>query len=192
MIYYSDGTTSHEGAVLEYPVYTDRRGDYEGVAALVWDGVAVRLIRLGTVSYGSYWPAGSDTDAVTIKGIGVDATPETLKAVAAWREEERRIIAQSNEAFAAQQKCIYGDFERGDSVVVVRGRKIPKGTVAHVLRVSKQTGGVQLDYNGGTWTDKTNVSLRDRDEMLADARRRLESAHVALKAHRGEIVTEAT
>lgn len=66
--------------------------------------------------------------------VEVDATPETLAAVAAWKaaEEAKRAAAEAAAAEAARvAELAYP--RKGKVVVVARGRKVKKGLVGEVI-----------------------------------------------------------
>lgn len=130
---------SYEGCCLEpYTQYSvrimsDVWTDIHGV--VVWDESEGKPLRIQTSS-GEFGASATYT---------LDATPEIVAKYEAWKaadeaeKEERRLHREAAEA-AFRQKQAEADARKdliesptkGDTVVVVRGRKVPKGTVGVV------------------------------------------------------------
>lgn len=87
----------------------------------------------------------------------VDATPEVLEAYAAYtkaREEERRLEQATRSAKMVR---------RGVPVVVVRGRKVAKGTAGEVFWVGESNWGTRVGFKTATqevvWVSAANVEV---------------------------------
>ncbi len=145
---------SHEGTVLatgEHNYYDD--SDFY---AIVWDAAEGRPQEIEYATTRGWTYANSAT---------VDATPEVRAAYDAYRAE----LAASQRA--AQAAAEAATPRVGKTVRVVKGRKVPVGTVAEVTwygagknynRYSREAGpmrvGLQID--GATvWTDASNVEV---------------------------------
>lgn len=94
-------------------------------------------------------------------------TPDPLSTSDAYRCIGGPIVKQLDELRAASRELSYqrNSFVKGDRVVVVRGRKVPVGTVGRVAWVSSNTGGIlvkdedkwQVREADGTWVDPRNI-----------------------------------
>lgn len=94
-----------------------------------WDAEQGKLVEwtLGNSEFGRHG---------NVISVEVDATPETLAAVEAWKaaEEIKRLAAVA----AAKEAARLADLatpDKGKIVVVARGRKVAKGTVGEVFWV---------------------------------------------------------
>ena len=141
------GKDEYVGCVLEAPVYHAQafNCDYETVYARVWDGEHVKDVSVGTVSYGSSWYQADI--------FGVDATPEVIAKAKAYTDEKKRKEYAHAEAIRAWK--IQTGLARGNTVKVVRGRKVAKGTIA-VIEGFSTTYGPSVKING-QWTSGDNV-----------------------------------
>jgi hypothetical protein len=133
--------TTHEGRVLEYPVYHAQAcsSDYEPVyARVILDGGVTHDVSVGTVSYASRW-GGYAT---------VDATDKAKAEMAAHEARRTAIFAEQDAAEKAVNR--FYRIEKGATVRFVKGRKVKKGTVLPVawsgkrydeMRVGVRVGG---------------------------------------------------
>lgn len=141
---------SYVGAVLSLEI-KDWSDDWDNVA-VVWTGEGIDKVVYGT------------TRGVMNGSAEVDATPEVLAAYAAYcAKHKAEADARYAEELAARPSV-------GKTVKVVRGRKVPKGTVGEVVWYGKGRPfkpwlpapvrvGVR-DANGTVhWTDAKNVEV---------------------------------
>lgn len=165
------GKVEFEGAVLS--VYTSGRfamSDY-GVAriAVVWNGSSITETGLGYEDIGSL-------DACT-----VDATPEVVAAAEAWRKDQA--ARRSAETRANELLREWMTVRKGDAVVVVKGRKVAKGTKGVVAWIGDNQFGTSVGLavegvSGLTFTSITNVK---RDHSDAAAAAEMDAAHESAK-----------
>lgn len=127
------GKTEYEGAVLAYPVYHTSAFscDYENVFARVWTGQNVCDIDCGTVSYGSAW--------VKTESITIDATPGVKTAAAEYERQQFAATCAMNTAIKDMKYLTF--IQPGDLVLVVKGRKVPRGTRLSVSRTGRSQFG---------------------------------------------------
>lgn len=122
-IKWEDGETTHEGRVLDYPVYHAQacNSDYEPVyARVILDGGIVHDIRVGTVSYGSRWGGYAS----------IDATDESKAEMSAHEAHRTAIFAEQSAAEKAVNR--FYRIEKDAMVRFTKGRKVKRGTVAPV------------------------------------------------------------
>ena len=133
----SDSTRpTYEGYCLEeytdynVRVMSDVWADMYGV--LVWDDEKKRPVQIGT----------GNSECGSRATVTLDATPEVHALHTAWKEaeaakaEESRIHGEAvdnerrkKDREANARERLIGNPRKGDTVVVVKGRKVPKGTV---------------------------------------------------------------
>lgn len=134
--YRSGLRTTHEGLVLA----TRERNGYDDsdFYAVVWDPENKTV---GTVEYAStrYWTYANSATP--------DATPEVLVEVEAWLADQRDRQVEYMAAVDASE------IRPGVTVEVVKGRKVPVGTVAEVV-----WRGVDR-YRSGRWSTSYRVGL---------------------------------
>jgi len=136
-----------------------------GFYATVWTGRERAEIMVGTDEGG--------LNAV----VDVDATPELLAEIArvdAERAEAERKIAEAHALLRA-----YNEVRKGDAVVVVKGRKVAKGTRGVVAWMGTNGYGTSVGLSiegvsGLTFTAITNVKRDHSDDAQA---REIDAAH---------------
>lgn len=122
--------------------------------ALVWTGSALAKVCYGSSEFGS--------DAVAVE---VDATPEVLAAVEAYRAKVAAEVAARDEARRrAQVEYEARRVKRGRTVEVFKGRKVPVGTVGEVFWIGESRWGgyrVGIRDAAGTvhWTAESNCRV---------------------------------
>jgi hypothetical protein len=142
-----------------------------------------------TVSYAECWDAVNGrlvSEAYSNSEFGyhihhisveVDATAETLEAVAAFKAEQVRKEAARKEAAREAERQVELKTPRvGKIVVVARGRKVPKGTTGVVIWYGPGKAysgpapmrvGVKDSTGEVHWTDAKNVDVIETDTAKA-------------------------
>jgi len=122
-------TVTHEGLVLSEPYSSEER-----IMSDVWDiGTFVKVWnpeqqRPERFCLGWYNDHGREATSE------VDATPEVLEAFAAYEARQAAEKAEREAAYReAERQAEHDRPARGKIMQVVRGRKIPKGTVGEVV-----------------------------------------------------------
>lgn len=127
------------------------------LVAVCWDAAEGREVR---VIYGCDRP-GSEVRPVT-----VDATPEVIAAWTAWR------VQRSYERIRWEAERRAKVLERGRDAKVVKGRKVPVGTVGQVMWVGEnkfgpgQRVGLRLASGEVVWTNADNVEVQDAERFM--------------------------
>jgi hypothetical protein len=148
-INHADGRITHVGLVLGYGGESYNSSmDVSSFFVIVW---SVEKHDSERVYYGSNW------DANSLGSYTVDATPEVRSAydaLEAKRAEDRRIADDLRE---------YNRVDKGKTVKVVRGRKVPKGTSGLVFWVGSNQWGESCGFITATgdkhFTALTNVEV---------------------------------
>lgn len=128
--------------------------------ARVWDEAESRVREVGYAGDGrTYGTVEVDaTDDVKAKAAAYDAS---VAAAAAKRERESEVNRRVSYAMKV---------EVGKDVVVVKGRKVKKGTAGRVFWMGEGKWGVRVgltDAAGAThWTAASNVEVANPDEYL--------------------------
>ena len=117
--------TMFEGAVLKIDEHYWLDGMLESWA-VCWNSEKQEI---ENVTFGYYSIEGSNLAGGSAK---IDATRET------WREVLRSLKPRANKAFADSVIAYKRDIRKGTHAKVVRGRKIPKGTVVDVFWVGEK------------------------------------------------------
>lgn len=124
---------TYVGQVLEVTCRIDSLWECDRYEALVWDTLlnAPRNIVVG----GRRWNSASDGPPMR-ECATVDATPAVI---AAYNAYQARLVQESNTRNMWYQAT---RMEVGQTVKVVKGRKLPKGLVGTVTRVGDSVYGV--------------------------------------------------
>ena len=146
---------THQGRVLLLETRTER------IMSDVWDSVTVAIV----------WDDAANTPSEVYLGghesgwdkqAEVDATPERIAAYQAWlNAQEAERDAMRTARLEADAELRIREVKLGCPVVVVHGRKIPKGTTGRVFWFGEKKYGVRVGFedDGGMvyWTDINNV-----------------------------------
>lgn len=169
--------TGYAGPVVEVP-----RPTYAGAVLAAGGSRSVRVMSdvWGTEVYATVWnglavveiSTAIHSDVTFVEGSSeVDATPEAYAAARAWLavklgEDWLGGWHKTMEARVALATAI----EVGKEVEVVRGRKVPKGTVGTIIWVGAGTWGPRVGVKeaSGTvhWTAASNVEVTHPEEYM--------------------------
>ena len=131
----------YEGAVLKIEGKYWLDGMYEE-RAICWDSESQTVKR---VTFGYY---GIDGSNLAGGSAVVDATPQT------WREILRSFKPSANEAFAKNVLAHKSEIRVGTHASVVRGKKVPKGTVVEVFWIGQKPTFQSRQYS---WVNETET-----------------------------------
>lgn len=142
--------TTHEGVVLELGEYNGR--DDSDFYAVVWDTAEGKPKRVEYASTrGWTYP----------NNAWVDATPEVMAAYQKYCRDQQERARKANQLKLAMTP------RKGKTLKVVKGRKVPLGTVGRCIWVGpdkyKSNGtrvGLQDEKGTVHWTDATNVEVQ--------------------------------
>ena len=137
------GEVEYEGKVLELFARSCTMDSYDTVRyAIVWDGAAPKTLRYAHTR---------DTNS---KVATVDAADEVITAYKYWaniREVERKRDEDWEEEIVIR---------KGKMVKVVRGRKIPKGTLGRVEWTGVTKNGYEMTLlTGNIWVYTRNIEV---------------------------------
>lgn len=90
----------------------------------------------------------------------VDASPETRQAY----YDSIRDMQKEYDRINLERKA--KSIQVGSIIKVVRGRKVPKGTIAEVLRIESTTNYTMIFLSNGLVTYDKNVSIRYNGEFI--------------------------
>lgn len=150
-----EGQITHVGSVLEFPVYKPHayNSDYEPFVAVVWTGEKIENVMIGEVSYGSSW-ANAD--------VTVDATEEIKALVAQYKREQDRLAQRSYEI---NREWKSATTIKNSDMIVVKGRKIKKGTIVNALYKFESRYGMCVKLSDGQLVSAENLSLMMTETM---------------------------
>lgn len=148
---------SHEGLTVR--LREANFWDDSDFFAVVWEDGKTREIQYGTTRCWTYNSSAK-----------VDASPEVMEAFTAAETAARVAYAETLRALEAER--LAGLPSKGKTVKVVKGRKIPKGTVAEVFWYGETAYGwrVGLEFEGKReFTAAHNVEVVTESQMEAAA-----------------------
>jgi hypothetical protein len=125
---------TYVGQVLEVNCRVDSLWECDRYEALVWDSLlnAPRNVTVGGRRWGS-----AVLDGLPMRECAeVDATPEVLATYKAYRARQAQEAETRDMYYQATR------LEVGKTVKVVKGRKLPKGLVGHVVRIGESAYGL--------------------------------------------------
>lgn len=143
-----DGVKSYEGAVLSIEDKMWADGMYEEWA-VCWDSEKQEIKR---ISFGYY---GIDGTNLAGGSAAVDATPET------WRKVLRSFRQDANKAFCKSVTEYKRGIRKGIHAEVIRGKKVPKGTIVEVFWVGERPTFRSRNYS---WMQETETVAGCYDE----------------------------
>ena len=158
----TNGQVAYEGMVLR--TYSQDNSLWESTSYLasVWSEEKQAVLE---VSYGGYhWGGATSGDKVT---VGIDASPEVRAKAVAY------LTRMHLSRWFGQQIVEAKTIRKGKTVKVVRGRKVPVGTVAQVFWMGEGKFGLRLGLkvtpeSEALWTAGTNVEVLDPEDYLPE------------------------
>jgi hypothetical protein len=154
-----NGEVSLVGCVIRK--YENNR--YEG-SSFMFDAWCYNTCSVVSVCYDSTRASSTGTR------VEADATPEVLTCVAAYN----LVQAQKLRIQIAREGALF--VTEGKQVIVVRGRKVPKGTTGEVVRINSANFGAKRTYSAMIrttsgdiyWTNITNLEPVHEDFAVWD------------------------
>jgi hypothetical protein len=157
MIKFKDGHVEYVGATISSD-YIQIMSDVWARGHVVWTGTGIKNVI-------------TDYENPDVVEATIDATPETLRAVHAYwtaRQIAGVVAGIEGEWYKAASKA--AAVQRGDEVRVVKGRKVPVGTVGTAGWVGESSFGyrVGIDLPDGTrtYTALDNVVSLDAPDRI--------------------------
>lgn len=152
-----DGQIEYVGCVLT-PVYEKYCGfDVYMDYCECWNGKEVCIVAVGH---------GYCTMTTAVAVSTMDATPEVLALVKAWRNEKERknnAIRRANEIIQMSKTV-----RRGDKLIVKKGRKHPIGLLGEVFWAGPTQYGISVGFRVTGSTEAKWVPMKNVEKVLTE------------------------